>query len=259
MPPLEDSLSLRTNCVTLGAGLPPVPSKLVARIEAGEFIDMGELLPDRVGVSRPDDTGKALTKRRTVSGILEWIKCFNVYLAVISRKQPERIPDLLAYETLIIEAHMEYSGDAWLGYDRRFRQCAATDVTKNWAIIDPTLWNLAFSGKARVTRCKFCFSLSHASSDCAWATDQPISQPNRVSTSSGTSSRSTRICYAWNSHPQAGCPYPSCMYEHICTFCSKNPSIIDKRHKAIFCPHYHCGNSIAPRPLFGSPQQSQLH
>ena len=111
---------------------------------------------------------------------------------MISRKQPERIPDLLAYEKLIIEAHMEYSGDAWLGYDQRFRQCAATDATNNWAIIDPTLWNLAFSRKARAARCKFCFSLSHASSDCAWETDQPISQPNGVSTSSGTSS-----CLIW--------------------------------------------------------------
>ena len=91
------------------------------------------------------------------------------------KKQPGRIPDLLAYDTLIIEVHMEYSGDAWLGYDRRFRQCAVTDNTKIWAIIDPTLWNLAFSGKARATRCKFCFSLCHGSSDCAWATDQPTS------------------------------------------------------------------------------------
>ena len=91
-------------------------------------------------------------------------------MAVTSQKQPGRISDLLAYETLIIEALMEYSGDAWLGYDIQFRQCAATDTTKNWAIIDPTLWNFAFSGKARATHYKFCFSLSHVSSDCAWAT-----------------------------------------------------------------------------------------
>jgi len=32
---------------------------LVAKIEAGEFIDMGELLPDHVGITRPDDPGKA--------------------------------------------------------------------------------------------------------------------------------------------------------------------------------------------------------
>ena len=117
-------------------------------------------------------------------------------MAVSFQKQPGRISDLLAYETLIIEAHMEYSGDAWLGYDIRFPQCSATDTTKNWAIIDPTLWNLAFSGKARATCCKFCFSLFHVSSDCAWATGQSTS---RMSTSSGTFSisRPIRLCYAW--------------------------------------------------------------
>ena len=77
-PPPGDPLSLQANTVALEGGLPPVPSTLVTRIEAGEFIDMGELLPDRVGISRPDDTGKASTKRYNVSGILEWIKCFNV-------------------------------------------------------------------------------------------------------------------------------------------------------------------------------------
>ena len=101
-PPSGDPFCLLTNTVALGAGLPSVPSKLAARIEVGEFIDMIELLPDHVGISRFDDTGKASTKCHTVSGILEWIKCFNVYMAVISRKQPGRISDLLVYETLII-------------------------------------------------------------------------------------------------------------------------------------------------------------
>ena len=122
LPPSGDPLNLPTNTVALEAGLPPVPSKLVTRIEAGEFIDMGELLPDHVGISRPNDSGKALTERR------EWIMCFNVYMAVISRKQAGRISGLLVYETLIIEAHMEYSGDAWLDYDIRFHQCTATDM-----------------------------------------------------------------------------------------------------------------------------------
>ena len=58
-PPSGEPLSLLTNTLALGAGLPPVPSKLVARIEAGEFIEMGELLQDCVGISRSNDTGKA--------------------------------------------------------------------------------------------------------------------------------------------------------------------------------------------------------
>ena len=31
-------------CIT--AGLPPIPPRLVTRIEVGEFVDMAELLPD---------------------------------------------------------------------------------------------------------------------------------------------------------------------------------------------------------------------
>ena len=79
-----DPISFQSNTVALGAGLPPVPSQLVARIKAGEFIDMGELLPDCFGITRPDNIGITPTKLCTVSGILEWIKCFNVYMAVIS-------------------------------------------------------------------------------------------------------------------------------------------------------------------------------
>ena len=41
-PPSGDRLSPPTNTVALGSGLPSVPSKLVARLEAGKFIDIGD-------------------------------------------------------------------------------------------------------------------------------------------------------------------------------------------------------------------------
>jgi len=66
------------DCMTIGAGLPPVPSKLVSRIEAGEYIDMAELLPDRLGVARSpgtEESAKVIRKRRTVSNIMEWVQC----------------------------------------------------------------------------------------------------------------------------------------------------------------------------------------
>ena len=91
--PLESLLCLPAHNITLEAAIPPVPPKLVAKIEAGEFID---LLSDHAGNTRPDDPGKVLSKQRTVSGILEWMKCFNVCMAIISCKQSARIPDLLA-------------------------------------------------------------------------------------------------------------------------------------------------------------------
>jgi len=79
------------DCMTIGAGLLPVPSKLVCRIVAEEYIDMAELLPDRLGVARSpgtEESAKIIRKRRTVSNIMEWVQCFGIYLAVISHKQP---------------------------------------------------------------------------------------------------------------------------------------------------------------------------
>ena len=85
-------------------------------------------------------------------------------VAVRCQKQPERIRDLMGYQALIIDAYMEYTGDYWMGYDRRFRQITASQPDRSWASIDPTLWHLAFAGQAKKTvRCMHCFSLSHHS------------------------------------------------------------------------------------------------
>ena len=107
----------------IGAGLLP---RLVTRIEAGEFIDMAELLPDHLGPATTEPLPKPSKRRHNVSNILEWIRCFSAYIAVISAKQPHRVPYLLGYLMLITEAHVQYAGDGWMGYDCRYRQIAAT-------------------------------------------------------------------------------------------------------------------------------------
>ena len=43
------ALYLSSTRSSIEAGLPCVPEKLVSRIEAGEFIEMAKLLPDRTG------------------------------------------------------------------------------------------------------------------------------------------------------------------------------------------------------------------
>ena len=88
------------------------------------------------------------------------------YVAVICNNQPARVPDLMGYQLLILEAYHEFRNDCWLGYDRRFRQWAASHPRTRWVAIEPTLWSLAFQGQARSSRCKHCFSLSHSSVEC---------------------------------------------------------------------------------------------
>ena len=141
---------------------------------------MAELLPDRLGITATptavsEQDGKHSChhskppKRRQVTSILEWIQCFIIYTAVYTDKHPQKIKELFGYQALIVEARMEYDGETWLAYDRRFRQTVAATPDTVWAKIDPTLWNKAFTGQAKSKRCKYCFSLSHESTDCDWA------------------------------------------------------------------------------------------
>ena len=134
---------------------------------------MAELLPDSLGSSLlppttqgEEDKPAPKPKCRQVTNILEWVQCFNIYIAAISAKSPSRIRDLLGYQALIIQASMEYKRDGWLGYDRIFRQNAAADPDTVWAHLDPTLWNIAFAGQGSTAR---CFSLIHPTAECEWA------------------------------------------------------------------------------------------
>ena len=125
--------------VAIGEGLPPIPGKLVKKIESGLYIELGELLPDNLSVTNATgdiaDAPKASkpVTRPTLS-IIEWVQSF-VYTAILSKSQPNRVADLLGYQTLILQAHQEFQGDFWLRYDRTFRQKAATLKNAKWDTI----------------------------------------------------------------------------------------------------------------------------
>ena len=133
----------------IGAGLPPVPSKLVKRIQDGRYIDMAELLPTNLSSSQSTDdeqSNKTKNQYQEVTNIVRWLQCFGIYLAVISRSAPHRTVDLLGYQNLIIQGCLNYQDGRWVVYDRQFRQKASATSVPEWSAIDTTLWNLAFSG-----------------------------------------------------------------------------------------------------------------
>lgn len=48
-------------------------------------------------------------------------------MTVIAKAQPHQIPHLLGYHSHIIEAHLEYRRDGWIGYDKRFHMNATAN------------------------------------------------------------------------------------------------------------------------------------
>ena len=238
-----------TTPLTTGSSIPPVPPNLIAKIESGKFVEMGDLIPSHLGF---EEIVGAKSKQRSVTNNSKWLQAFAVYVSVIARNQPERVPDLMGYQILILEASNEYQNNRWLAYDRRFRQQAASQPSCKWSIIEPTLWNLAFTGQARASRCRHCFSLFHQSKDCEFAPCVTSSSRNPLPPFQ-TQGRHRFICRQWNEQLAEGCPFPNCRYEHVCYYCAYNPASKDSNHKAIFCPNPPARQSVTqqrPIPLF---------
>ena len=203
---------------------------------------MSNLFPERLGAGGDNEPTKSTKKWKIVTNILEWVCCFGFYVSVIAGSTPQRVPDLMNYQALIIDAYTEYKGDYWSGYDRQFRQRAAVTPTTSWSTMDTTLWNLAFGGHISLPRCTYCLSVSHKSGECELSSDtQTSSTPSPYPIGKAAPGRpgpQRPICYTWNEDPAPGCPHRDCRFEHICYLCSKDVRVQNKGHKAIHCPHH---------------------
>ena len=71
--------SKREGHFSLAEHFPPVPPKLVQKIQAGEFVDLAELLPDNMEMVRRasiEGQGQSQRQLRRVVNLLTWVQCF---------------------------------------------------------------------------------------------------------------------------------------------------------------------------------------
>jgi len=99
----------------------------VERICAGEDIDFGGLPPAK-GRSRPPPQagdGQVVVVQamdliltwKTISDLATWLQCFGLYVAVVAKAQPQRVPELMAYQAIIAKASQTYRWPSWIVYD----------------------------------------------------------------------------------------------------------------------------------------------
>ena len=141
--------------------IPPLPGKLVEKILAWEYTDLSELLPDQLRaydspasnqdakiVLLPQQTWETQRrKRRQIIDIASWIHVYSTYMLIISSRFPEALPDLIAYQLLIVKQAKRFRYPSWLYYDIEFRKWAAATKTKEWAHINSEIYTLAFTGQ----------------------------------------------------------------------------------------------------------------
>ena len=117
--------------VAVGPISPPIPVKLAEKIWRGEYIELDELLPSRLGVPSPTvldvllQWDKARSKK-SITTIAEWVLSFNTFISIVAMRAPDQVRDLLAYSSTIVKASQDFQGSPWLEYDIHFRKQIAT-------------------------------------------------------------------------------------------------------------------------------------
>lgn len=215
----------------------PIPAKLVRKIQALEYVDMRELLPDNIALAERLavlPTGCAPPKQpggREIGGdraLLSWVSSFATYIAVVAEAHPGRVNDMLAYMRLIIREASKFGGTGWLTYDAVFRR-NQEGTPAPWSYLDASLHQvyIASQREKTVVPCKHCHEIDHLPSECAIVSLLPKSAappleptPERP-TSKGKRpapySRQRPICASWNT---GNCKFPGrCSYAHVCLAC----------------------------------------
>ena len=103
--------------------------------------------------------------RKTIPDLATWVQCFGLYVAVMATVQPQRVPELMAYQAIIAKARQTYRRPSWIVYDQTFWQEMAGEKGQSWARVDPSV---CFFGQNMNTEnwCSTCRSLDYTSATC---------------------------------------------------------------------------------------------
>lgn len=129
---------------------------------------MQELLPEswQTAGQEGENLPQKCSKRRVLD-IKVWVQCFACYMGVLATRNPQRIPELLAYLIQIVRVNQEFEGSGWAVYDETFCRHAAVSGNQQWSKLNTSLFLLCFTGKGcRTGRCSWCLNTTHTTETC---------------------------------------------------------------------------------------------
>ena len=254
--------SIKPPGIYVGDGLPPVPAKLAAKILQWEFVEMQELLPEfwAEGAGSSKGTASRGKGKKRVADVMVWLQCYAQYVGILLSQFPEAVPEVMAYQVGVLRAYLEFEEGAWAAYDIAFRRQAAATGLRKWSVVNPSLYSLCFTGKAkRASRCEFCLGASHRSEDCALAVEEDPDLGKRmkavesavVAFTSNTQGGkpAQEICRLYQ---QDRCTFSQCKFGHWCRRCGPLG-----KHPLIACEKAHRQGGQAQPQQWPRPYQQQ--
>ena len=142
-------------------------------------------------------------------------------MVVVASKRPDRVCELLVYQTLIVREARRCGGKDWLMYDRYFRQQVVGNAAADWSRLNASLYAVTFLAQAgRGRSCPLCMESDHMQEECALSHPKlpnPLKHPAVEAFESPCGKgRVKQACFTWN---QGECRFQNCKYRHVCVKC----------------------------------------
>ena len=199
--------------LVLGGGLPAIPADIMKRVADNSYIELSELLPEKIQEASLYPEGKNKKKAQPVEKFDDWVLAFAVYSQALMSKDPSIASDLIIFMGTVARLARDHPGAAWATYERNFRANAVADPSTRWSKLNQEVWALSMVNKT--------------------------SQNSSSGFSLPPSKRRHNTCDKWNEG--AFCPYKSCRFTHACSSC------LSPLHRASACPGG-AKSSVAPPP-----------
>jgi len=212
-------------------GLPTIPRKLANRIWELDFIEMDELLPSNKAIQAlegegpqesgaPTHPGLSPSQSRRSMDVMAWVRCYNLYSAVMAQRRSELIGPMAAHLHTVQTIH-NAGGLAWFQYDWKMRKESCATGPTDWGRRDPFNLVSCCSG-SRVFDDPFSpfpQALAPLSPMEVSTREMEVAKPRQHSQATSTSRKKGGICRLFNKAP-GGCPYgDQCIFMHRCSVC----------------------------------------
>ena len=195
---------------------------LIKKIEMGEYVDFGKLLPkDKVQVEE-DHRMEIVSKggftywvplsdrdKTSINTLDRWDAAFRVYQKIYTLRHPTRSAELVEYAHVIHSIAGVYTWQNVYKYDREFRIHMERYPEHNWGIILQQAWSLSLKDKISVT----------GSDGGPVSTQSHNGERQSSHGNNNNNGNQKRICFKYN---QGKCTFGfRCKFEHKCGICGK--------------------------------------